>query len=156
MAAARLARCREVVTGTAAEHKLPPENLIAPDSIRRLAWTPPEDITPETVAATLRGYGARAWQVGLIADDLAVALDEPAKSDPPAPDPTRPTAVRSRDSAHGLDRPSVARSAHGPQRRSRAPAAVWSPRTPARSARRSQGEDGGLRAHARRSEATTS
>ncbi len=40
-------------------------------------------MTPETVAATLRGYGARAWQVGLIADDLAVALDEPAKSDPP-------------------------------------------------------------------------
>ena len=40
-------------------------------------------------------------------------------------------------------RPSVARSAHEPQRRSRAPAAVWSPRTPARSARRPQGEDGG-------------
>ena len=83
IAAARLARCREVVTGTAAEHKLPPENLISPDSIRRLAWTPPEEVTPETVAATLRGYGARAWQVGLIADNLAVALDEPAKSDPP-------------------------------------------------------------------------
>jgi ribonuclease D len=83
VAAARLARCREVVTGTAAEHKLPPENLISPDSIRRLAWTPPEEITPETVAATLRGYGARAWQVGLIADNLAVALDEPPKSDPP-------------------------------------------------------------------------
>ncbi len=84
VAAARLARCREVVTGTAAEHTLPPENLITPDTIRRLAWTPPEEVTPETVAATLRGYGARAWQVGLIADDLAVALDEPAKPDPPA------------------------------------------------------------------------
>jgi ribonuclease D len=83
VAAARLARCREVVTGTAAEHKLPPENLITPDTIRRLAWTPPEEITPETVAATLRGYGARAWQVGLIADDLAVALEAPAKPDPP-------------------------------------------------------------------------
>ena len=40
-------------------------------------------------------------------------------------------------------RPSVARSAHGDQGRSLAPAAVWSPRTPARSARRPQGEDGG-------------
>jgi ribonuclease D len=80
VAAARLARCREVVTRTAGEHNLPPENLISPDSVRRLAWTPPEDITPETVALTLRGYGARAWQVGLIADDLAVALEEPKEA----------------------------------------------------------------------------
>lgn len=74
VAAARLARCREVVTRIAGEHTLPPENLIAPDSVRRLAWTPPEEITPEAVAATLRGYGARAWQVGLIAEELATAL----------------------------------------------------------------------------------
>jgi len=78
VAAARLARCREVVTTTAAAHKLPAENLIAPDSIRRLAWTPPEEITPETVSATLRGYGARAWQVNLLATDLATALHDPA------------------------------------------------------------------------------
>lgn len=78
VAAARLVRCREVVTRTAAGYTLPPENLITPDSVRRLAWTPPEEITPETVAATLRGYGARAWQVRLIADELAVALRDPA------------------------------------------------------------------------------
>ncbi|GAA0800192.1 3'-5' exonuclease [Spirilliplanes yamanashiensis] len=78
VAAARLARCRAVVTGTAAEHKLPPENLISPDNVRRLAWTPPEDVTPETVGQTLRGFGARAWQVGLIADDLAEALADPS------------------------------------------------------------------------------
>ena len=78
VAAARLARCRAVVTGTAAEHKLPPENLISPDHVRRLAWTPPEEITGETVGATLRGFGARAWQVGLVADDLAEALANPA------------------------------------------------------------------------------
>lgn len=77
VAAARLARCREVVTRTAAAHNLPPENLITPDSIRRLAWTPPEEITEQTVAETLRGYGARSWQVGLISTDLAVALPEP-------------------------------------------------------------------------------
>jgi ribonuclease D len=79
VAAARLARCRAVVTGTAAEHKLPPENLVSPDHIRRLAWTPPEEIGPDTVAATLRGFGARAWQVGLIAEDIAEALTEPAQ-----------------------------------------------------------------------------
>lgn len=75
-AAARLARCREVVVRTAAAHVLPPENLIAPDSIRRLAWTPPESVDEETVAATLRGFGARAWQVSLIVTELTAALAE--------------------------------------------------------------------------------
>ncbi|HEX5543123.1 MAG TPA: HRDC domain-containing protein [Micromonospora sp.] len=73
-AATRLARSREVVTRIAGEHRLPPENLITPDSIRRLAWTPPEEVTAETVAATLRGYGARHWQVDLLAAELAAVL----------------------------------------------------------------------------------
>ena len=47
----RLARCREVVTRlAAAEHQLPPENLVAPDSVRRLAWTPPEPLDADTVS----------------------------------------------------------------------------------------------------------
>ena len=77
VAAARLARCREVVVRIAGEHNLPPENLIAPDSIRRLAWVPPEEITEETVAETLRGFNAREWQIGLLLSDLTAALAEP-------------------------------------------------------------------------------
>jgi ribonuclease D len=77
VAAARLARCREVVTRIATEHRLPPENLITPDSVRRLAWTPPEPADPESVAKVLTGYGARRWQVGLIASELALALALP-------------------------------------------------------------------------------
>ncbi len=78
VAAARLARCREVVTQLAGEHSLPPENLVAPDSVRRLAWTPPEPPTPQSVAAALADTGVRAWQVGLLATDLAAALRDPA------------------------------------------------------------------------------
>jgi ribonuclease D len=77
VAAARLARCREVVTRIAAEHHLPPENLIAPDSVRRLAWTPPEQLSTQSVAAALAGTGARQWQVGLIVDELTAALADP-------------------------------------------------------------------------------
>jgi ribonuclease D len=77
VAAARLARCREVVTRIAGEHGLPPENLISPDLVRRLAWTPPGEITKESVAAALAATGARAWQIGLIADELAIALADP-------------------------------------------------------------------------------
>jgi ribonuclease D len=76
-AARRLARCREAVTAIAKAHRLPPENLIAPEYVRRLAWTPPADLTGATVAQTLRGFGARAWQVSLVAAALATALAEP-------------------------------------------------------------------------------
>ena len=48
-----------------------------PDSIRRLAWSPPDKITYDTVAEALAGTGARAWQINLIADELVVALAEP-------------------------------------------------------------------------------
>ena len=77
VAAARLARCREVVVRIAGGHNLPPENLIAPDSIRRLAWVPPEEITDETVAETLRGFNAREWQIALLLPHLPDALSDP-------------------------------------------------------------------------------
>jgi ribonuclease D len=71
-AAARLARCREVVTTVAAEINMPPENLITPDFVRRLAWEPPADLA--TVDELLAGYGARRWQRDLLAGHLAKAL----------------------------------------------------------------------------------
>jgi ribonuclease D len=80
VAAARLARCREAVTRIAADHMLPPENLITPDSVRRLAWAPPTTIDADAVATALSGYGARRWQVGLVAEDLARALAEPSSA----------------------------------------------------------------------------
>ena len=77
VAAARLQRCRQVVIATAEAHTLPPENLVSPDFIRRLAWSPPAETTPQTVGDTLRGFGARNWQVGLLADELAKVLPDP-------------------------------------------------------------------------------
>jgi ribonuclease D len=77
VAAARLARCREVVIGTAHENQLPPENLVAPDAIRRLAWTPPDPLDQPTVRAVLAGAGVRPWQLGLLAAQLTTALADP-------------------------------------------------------------------------------
>ncbi|MEU9506691.1 ribonuclease D [Micromonospora sp. NPDC048170] len=81
VAAARLARCREVVVRIAGAHQLPPENLITPDSIRRLAWVPPEEVTEVAVADTLRGFNAREWQIALLLPALAESLQDP----PPNP-----------------------------------------------------------------------
>jgi ribonuclease D len=74
VAAARLIRCRAAMVKLAAEHKLPPENLITPDSVRRLAWDPPDPVTEEAVEAALIGYGARLWQRQIVVPDLAKAL----------------------------------------------------------------------------------
>ena len=77
-AAERLARARAAVNEIAAEYNLPPENLITPDMVRRVAWEPPAEVSPATVAAALRGFGARQWQVGLVGGPIAEAMPAPA------------------------------------------------------------------------------
>jgi ribonuclease D len=73
-AAKRLSAARAVVAALADEHRLPSENLLQPDLVRRLSWSPPPDISEETVGEVLRGLGARPWQVDLVALPLAKAL----------------------------------------------------------------------------------
>ncbi len=73
-AANRLVRARATVSALAAEHTLPPENLLAPDTVRRLAWEPPKPLSSSTVADALAKYGARSWQIQLTAAPLAAAL----------------------------------------------------------------------------------
>jgi ribonuclease D len=73
-AANRLAAARETVRSIASTYRLPTENLIAPDAIRRLSWAPPEPLDAETVGAALREHGARPWQVSLVAEPVAAAL----------------------------------------------------------------------------------
>ena len=73
-AATRLTAVRAVVAALADEHHLPAENLLPPDSVRRLAWQPPEPLAREAVGARLSGYGARLWQIELTSLPIARAL----------------------------------------------------------------------------------
>lgn len=73
-AAKRLATARTVVAALADEHTMPAENLLQPDVVRRLAWSPPAELSPATVGGALRALGARDWQVRLVATPLAKAL----------------------------------------------------------------------------------
>ena len=73
-AAARLAAGRETVSALATANRLPAENLLPPDALRRLAWEPPAPATPEAITATLTGFGARPWQAELTAGPLAEAF----------------------------------------------------------------------------------
>ncbi|WP_345286204.1 ribonuclease D [Streptomyces gulbargensis] len=74
VAAARLSAARAAVSALAEELNLPQENLITPDTVRRVCWEPPVPATEESVAAALTGHGARPWQVGLVAPLLVSAL----------------------------------------------------------------------------------
>ena len=81
-AAARLAAARAVVKVIAEASRLPVENLLSPDVLRRLSWDPPEPSNPVTVGEALASYGARAWQVELTAGPVAEAFSA-GKSKPP-------------------------------------------------------------------------
>ena len=105
VAAKRLARVRAVVTELAAGLRLPQENLVQPEALRRLAWTPPAgvDAGPSAVADALRRAGAREWQISTVAAALAEVLpDPPATPDEPttpAPQPAPEPPVASEPQA---------------------------------------------------------
>lgn len=73
-AAARLSAARAAVTALAESLNLPQENLITPDTVRRLCWEPPAEPTQESVAEVLSGHGARPWQIEQVAPLLTQAL----------------------------------------------------------------------------------
>jgi ribonuclease D len=82
-AAARLASARRVVNAIAEERELPAENLLSPDTVRRLTWEPPDPLTAPEVAATLRRLGARPWQAELTASPLTTAMIDAGKGADP-------------------------------------------------------------------------
>ncbi|GGM12046.1 3'-5' exonuclease [Streptomyces fumigatiscleroticus] len=73
-AATRLSAARAAVTALAERLAMPQENLITPDTVRRLCWEPPKTVDAESVAAALAGHGARPWQVEQVTPVLVAAL----------------------------------------------------------------------------------
>nr|WP_255347333.1 ribonuclease D [Blastococcus sp. URHD0036] len=72
-AATRLQVARAGLAELSTKHEVPVENLLSPDLVRRLMWSPPEPRDVEGVAAALRAGGAREWQVELTRDLLTDA-----------------------------------------------------------------------------------
>lgn len=80
----RFKRARADVTAVAEKLDLPLENLLTPEYLRRVAWAPPEPITPGTIGDALRALGARTWQVDALAQVIAeafVRIGQTAESD---------------------------------------------------------------------------
>jgi ribonuclease D len=72
-AAERLSAAREGILKLSAEHEVPAENLLSPDSVRRLMWEPPAADADE-IAERLRAYGARPWQIELTTPVFLAAI----------------------------------------------------------------------------------
>ncbi len=68
---ARLEAARAEMSALAEAAHLPTENLLSPDTVRRLCWEPPDS---GNVAAELAAMGARRWQIDICADPLSRAL----------------------------------------------------------------------------------
>ena len=69
------------------ENSIPIENLITPELVRRICWSPPagstENLQVEAVQTQLLSLGARSWQVNLVGQAISEALLE--KEAVPAP-----------------------------------------------------------------------
>jgi len=75
-AAKRLEGARAVLAALSEELAIPAENLLTPDSLRRVCWEPPQSLSPEGIAEALRDKGARDWQVELLSESFAAAFVE--------------------------------------------------------------------------------
>lgn len=82
----RLKAARPVVEALAEELNMPTENLLTPDLLRRVAWSPPEPVDAASVGEALAELGARPWQIAQTAQLIADAFVQSVQSSSPAPE----------------------------------------------------------------------
>lgn len=75
---ARLKAARPVVEARAEELGMPTENLLTPELLRRVAWSPPPggEADAAAIGAALAALGARPWQIDETAQRIADAFVE--------------------------------------------------------------------------------
>lgn len=84
---ARLRRAREAIGVVSQQRAIPVENLLTPESLRRIAWAPPTPIDEQTIGQALTDHGARPWQIEATSAIIAAAFVEAGQSaDDPAGD----------------------------------------------------------------------
>ena len=82
----RLKAARPVVEALAEELNMPTENLLTPDLLRRVAWSPPEPLSAVSIGDALAELGARPWQIAQTAQLIADAFVQSVQSPFPAPE----------------------------------------------------------------------
>ncbi|WP_196829572.1 ribonuclease D [Frigoribacterium sp. CG_9.8] len=70
----RLKAARAAIAVVSTEIDIPAENVLTPDLLRRLAWTPLHPLDVESIRTDLLGLGARPWQIDAIAQVILDAF----------------------------------------------------------------------------------
>ena len=73
---ARLRLAKTALIEVADGLEMPVENLLTPDHLRRVAWSPPAEPTADAIADALAALGARPWQLEATAQTIADAFVE--------------------------------------------------------------------------------
>jgi ribonuclease D len=85
----RLKAARAAVAALSESLAIPVENLLTPELLRHLAWSPPEPLTPDAVHAALEAGGARPWQRETTVQPIIDAFVEASQA--PAPPEVSPS-----------------------------------------------------------------
>jgi ribonuclease D len=73
-AATRLQAARAGLAEISEKYAVPVENVLSPDLVRRIMWSPPEPRDAATITEALRAGGARPWQIELTGAVLTDAV----------------------------------------------------------------------------------
>ncbi|MGV9193061.1 HRDC domain-containing protein [Microbacterium sp. MC2] len=84
----RLRTARPAVERLAGELRMPVENLLTPDTLRRVAWRPPQPADADAIGEALAAHGARPWQIEHVAAVIAEAFAHPVPPEASAPAPS--------------------------------------------------------------------
>jgi ribonuclease D len=76
----RLKLGRAALLGVAELLDIPSENVLTPDTFRRLAWSPPEHLDLQSIRSALEDLAARPWQVEATAQVILDAFVEAGQS----------------------------------------------------------------------------
>ena len=82
----RIKAAKTAMAEVSRELTIPVENLLTPESLRRIAWAPPEPLEVESVRRALAELGARPWQVDATAQTIADAFVEAGQPEEQSPE----------------------------------------------------------------------
>ncbi|MBC7590910.1 MAG: HRDC domain-containing protein, partial [Salinibacterium sp.] len=76
----RLKTARARIAEVSNEICIPVENMLTPELLRRVAWTPPTPAGRDEIAESLNSLGARRWQIDATAQVIADAFVEASQT----------------------------------------------------------------------------
>lgn len=72
----RLVLAKQAIQMVSEENAIPAENLLTPDYLRQLCWIDQVETSENAIGNQLRELGARQWQINMLCEHLAKAINE--------------------------------------------------------------------------------